>query len=86
MTGMVTHMKTTMDLPDELMREVKARAMADGVPMRDLMIEGLRHELERRSETRPRVDFVFPVSDGGGRMADGITMAEAIELSYGDRL
>jgi ferredoxin-NADP reductase len=82
---MVAHMKTTMDLPDELMREVKARAMADGVPMRDLMIEGLRNELERREE-RPKVDFVFPVSDGGGRMAEGMTMAEAIELSYGDRL
>ncbi len=83
---MVTHMKTTMDLPDELMREVKARAAADGVPMRDLMIEGLRSELERRSEPRPRVDFVFPVSDGAGGMVDGMTMQEAIELSYGDRL
>lgn len=82
---MVSHMKTTMDLPDELMREVKARAAADGVPMRDLMIEGLRHELERREE-RPQVDFAFPVHEGGGGLQSGVTLENMIELSYGERV
>lgn len=87
---MVTHMKTTMDLPDELMREVKARAAADGVAMRELMIEGLRHELERRANASPRGDFVFRTFDGtppqgGSGLQPGVTVENMIELSYGDR-
>ncbi|MGL5823661.1 MAG: hypothetical protein ACRCYU_02195 [Nocardioides sp.] len=78
-------MNTTIDLPDELMRQVKERAAADGVPMRELMIEGLRRELARQRQPT-KVDFVFPVSDGGGALAEDLTMQKAIEMSYGDRL
>jgi hypothetical protein len=39
-------MRTTIDLPDELLRQAKARAALDGVKLKDLIIcyvqEGLR--------------------------------------------
>jgi hypothetical protein len=41
-------MRTTIDLPDELYRAVKARAALEGVSMRDYMTEALR---ARRPDT-----------------------------------
>jgi hypothetical protein len=35
-------MRTTIDLPDELYRDMKARAALEGVSMRDYMIAALR--------------------------------------------
>lgn len=35
-------MRTTIDLPDELYREVKSRAALQGVSMREYVIEALR--------------------------------------------
>lgn len=79
---MVTHMKTTMDLPDELVRRLREAARSDGVPMRELMVEGLRREIDRRSGERGRVDFCFHSVDGEG-LARGMSMASALEASYG---
>lgn len=68
---MVARMKTTIDLPDELVAEVKALARAQGVTMRELMVDGLRVELERRlAASAPRADFVFPTFRGGGFAPD----------------
>jgi plasmid stability protein len=38
-------MKTTLDLPDELVRAVKLRAVGQGRPMKDLVAEMLRQGL-----------------------------------------
>lgn len=69
-SDMVTHMKTTIDLPDTLMAEVKRLAAEQGVTMRELMLDGLRHEVARRSSPAPRVDFVFPTYGGQGLRPD----------------
>lgn len=69
--GMVTHMKTTIDLPDELVAQVKSLAQQEGTTMRELIMDGLRVEIERRAN-RPsaRPDFVFPTFRGGGFAPD----------------
>jgi hypothetical protein len=59
-------MKTTVNLPDELMIEVKKAAAERRTTIRDLVERGLRHELaapvdERRA--RPRIRWV--TVDGG---------------------
>lgn len=59
-------MKTTIDLPDALAAEARDLARAQGSTLRELMVEGLRSEVERRREHDLRVDFVFPVVDGRG--------------------
>lgn len=45
---MVAHMKTTVDIADELFRAAKELARAEGSTLRSLIEEGLRSVLERR--------------------------------------
>jgi hypothetical protein len=82
---MVTHMKTTVELPEELFRRLKRQARSEGRPMRELIIEGLRRELDDRSVDRPRVDFVFPTSSATGWLGPGLTLNDAIEESYAEK-
>lgn len=79
---MVAHMKTTVDLPDALFRELKEVASSQQVNMRELIIEGLRNELDRRRSPQPRVDFAFRTVDGSGLQA-GVAAEDAIRISYG---
>lgn len=44
-------MKTTLELPDELMREVKVRAAEENRRLKDVIAELLRRGLEDRRET-----------------------------------
>jgi len=44
-------MKTTLDLPDELYREVKTRASSEHRKMKDLVSEGLRAVLKAHPST-----------------------------------
>ena len=78
-------MKTTVELPDALLREVKEVARASGTSMRELIIEGLRAELARR-RTRPRADFAFPsVGVAGSNSWPDLTHGDLIAMAYGDR-
>lgn len=53
-------MKTTLEIPDELYREVKARAALAGRTVKDLFNEALREKLEReRSATKGGWRSVF---------------------------
>lgn len=78
---MVTHMKTTIELPDDLVGQVRDVARDEHTTMRELMIEGLRLALERR-QAIGRAEFVFPTFAGNG-LAEGITGANLIDASYG---
>jgi predicted transcriptional regulator len=44
---MVSHMKTTIDLPDELLREAQLIARAEGTTLKSVMEEGLRAVIAR---------------------------------------
>ena len=46
-------MKTTLDLPDDLMREVKIRAAQQGRKLKDLLAEAIRIGLEAGSAHTP---------------------------------
>jgi hypothetical protein len=45
-------MKTTVELPDPLLKEVKAIAAREGTTLRVLLEEGLRDVVRRRKRTR----------------------------------
>lgn len=47
---MVTHMKTTIDIADPLLAEIKGLAAREGITLRQLIEEGLRAVLEGRSQ------------------------------------
>lgn len=65
-------MKTTLELPDDLMREVKIRAAQQGKKMKDVMAETLRcglfPETTLRETPKPRItidpELGHPVVEG----------------------
>lgn len=84
---MVTHMKTTVELSDELLREVQRVARDEGVSMKSLMEEGLRVVLERHRKAGQ-----FRLRDGSvpgnGLQEDfrDATWEQLRAAAYGDRL
>ena len=47
-------MRTTLDLPDEILRKAKIAAVERGSTLRQLVIEALRREMESPLENRRR--------------------------------
>lgn len=82
--GTVARMKTTIELPDELAREARELALEQRTTLKDLVVEGLRSEVERRREPGAQADIVFPVSGTPGT-EPLVPPGEWIEFSYGDR-
>lgn len=61
-------MKTTLDLPDELIREVKLRAVVQGRTLRDLVADLLRQGLGMVPPARlemPPAGSMVEIGDGG---------------------
>lgn len=77
----MTHMKTTIDIPDALAREAKAVAQESGATLRELVVAGLRAEVDRRTADVV-VDFTFPTAQGEGLVAE-LDPEDAIARSYG---
>jgi len=61
-------MKTTIDLPDELIEQARRLAREEGATLRALVEEGLQRSLEaRRQAVRRKLDFP---SFGGSGLTD----------------
>jgi hypothetical protein len=58
-------MRTTFDLPDDLMRRAKAYAAMKGLKLRDLVAEGLEVRLSERSKLAPKRLPKFEKSNRG---------------------
>ncbi len=61
-------MKTTLDLPDELIREVKLRAVVQGRTVKDLVAEILRQGLgivPPRQPAKPPVGSLVEIGESG---------------------
>ncbi len=62
-------MKTTIELPDELLEQAKSVARTEGTTLRGLVEEGLQRSLEaRRRNVQRRLDF--PTYGGSGLTAE----------------
>ena len=59
-------MKTTVDLPDDLLVEAKKRAAEQRRPLRSLLADGLRAELEKGRSKRVGKKKLRWVTSGGG--------------------
>ena len=65
----VTRMKTTIELPDELLEQVRGVARREGTTLRGLVEEGLQRSLEARRNAVHR-DLDFPAYGGSGLTAE----------------
>lgn len=54
-------MKTTVEIPDELFRQVKAKAALEGIRLRDLVVRGLRLVVEQQPESTQFHRANFPL-------------------------
>ncbi|HXY42491.1 MAG TPA: antitoxin [Vicinamibacteria bacterium] len=68
-------MKTTLELPDDLMREVKIRAVRENRKLKDAVAELLRRGLSQgRKEPRIRRRVALPIVECGHRARPGQEM------------
>ena len=73
-------MKTTVEIPDELFRQAKARAALEGIKLKDLMVRGLQLALETPNTTGHRT--VFPIIKSNRR--DVLTVEQVQAALHGE--
>jgi hypothetical protein len=72
-------MKTTVDLPDDLLIEAKKHAVETRTTLRELLSRGLRLELARTAERRPvRRRIRWVVAKGG--LPPGLELADRARM------
>jgi hypothetical protein len=69
-------MKTTIDLPDELLIAAKQRAAELRCSLRTLVERGLRHELSTRGSHRPRRKRVIRWVTVRGGLPPGLDLSD----------
>lgn len=82
-------MKTTLDLPDDLVREMKLRALMQGRTLRDLAADFLRQGLGMaapRQVITPLRDLPFDLSADGIPLFRGSPTAPAVHMSLEELL
>ena len=80
-------MRTTVDIPDELLRVAKAKAAMEGRTLKDLVIDGLQQVVKQpasEQRTLRKVEFPIIKSARTGRKITDEMVAEAIEQMYKD--
>jgi hypothetical protein len=60
-------MKTTLNIPDALIKEAKRKALDEGRSLTDLVVEGLKGQVLRRIPERK-----LPVSSAAGGLEPGV--------------
>jgi hypothetical protein len=72
--------KTTLEIPDDLYRAVKAKAALEGRKMRDVVEQGLRLALGQNPESGGKqVSFPLIKAKPGGRKLTSEEVAKALE-------
>lgn len=57
-------MKTTVEIPDALLRQAKRLAAKKGIPVRELIEQGLRHAIAEHA--KPKKSAFRQITFGGG--------------------
>jgi len=60
-------MRTTLNLPEAMVRDAKMRALREGFTLTDLLVQGLKQRLEKRSDIR-----LLPVSRAVGGLCSNV--------------
>jgi hypothetical protein len=83
---MVTHMKTTIEISDALLSEAKRLAAREGITVRTLVEQGLRHAIrERRAHAKFQLRKATFHGDGLNPDIAGLEWDRIRELAYEGR-
>lgn len=84
---MGTHMKTTIEITDDLLTRAKRIAQRDGTTLRELVEDGLRRTLQEREQPVKRELKPLPTMGGGWLLPpyDKLGLTQAIYDDYEDR-
>ena len=63
---MLKHMRTTINLPDDLILQAKKAALDKDTTLTEIIKDALREALEKRTRKKPRADFRVHASGQGG--------------------
>lgn len=75
-------MKTTLEIPDDLFREAKAKAALEGRTLKDLVAEGLRLRMDHNPQAKgPRAKLPIIKSQGKRRLVIPDDIASRLELA-----
>jgi hypothetical protein len=77
-------MKTTVEIPDELLRRAKVKAAQEGIHLRDLIVHGLRLAVEAPPGTSRRATFPLIKAASGSRPVTDEDVTDAIALMDDD--
>jgi len=75
-------MKTTLDIPDALLRRAKILAAKDGLTLRDLISQALQAELDRREEQDDEPTWKRHVG-GTSRFGQADVIDDVVEQVFG---
>lgn len=78
--------RTTVRLPDDLLRRAKRRAASEGRTLTALIEDGLRRIIEERPSGRHAERVLPPVSSARGGLAPGIDLDDSASLQEMDDL
>ena len=82
----MAHMKTTLDIHDELLLRAKRRVKQTGRPLRALVEDGLRQVLSAKTERRPyRLPDLSVGNPGDSDPLESYSWQDLRELIYDDR-
>jgi hypothetical protein len=79
---MVSHMKATVDIADNVLREAKTIAAREGVTLRSLVEEGLRRVIEDRAADRSGFKLRDGTFRGGGGGAPGVDPDDWMSIKH----
>ncbi len=83
---MGTHMKTTIEISDALLKAAKAAARAEGTTLRAIVERGLRATLQKRTAKAPfRLRDATVGGEGLSPAAARLSWDQLLGLSYEDR-
>jgi hypothetical protein len=78
---MLTHMRTSVDIPDHLLQQAKRTARERGTTLRQLLVDGLRSVVGR--EARARRHRLKALSFGEGGLVGGLSWSDAERIGAG---
>ena len=77
---MLSHMRTTLILPDDLFRQVKTTSAVQGVTMTSFVEQALREAIRRRTTPAEQPEFTLAPAFVGDGVQPGVDLNDSAAL------